>query len=82
MLNKVADNAAFKIVSDIRDIDGIFENEAEISIYRIIQESLNNILKHAAATEVLVSIKPTEQTLLIKISDNGSGFDMKEKSEN
>ena len=81
LLNKIADNSALNINSEIEDVDGLFENEAEISIYRIIQESLNNILKHSEATKVKVSITKTERAVSIKIQDNGKGFDVKAKSE-
>ena len=81
LFNKIADNSALKIISDIEDIDGIFENEAELSIYRIIQESLNNILKHAEATEIKVSLAKTERSVSLKIQDDGKGFAVKAKSE-
>lgn len=74
MLNKIADNFPLKIISAIDDLDELFENEAEISIYRIIQESLNNVVKHAEATEVRVLIERDEQAITIKIKDNGKGF--------
>ena len=81
LLNKIADNSALKIISEIEDVDGIFENEVEISIYRIIQESLNNILKHAEASEIIISIAKTERGISIKIQDDGKGFDVKTNSE-
>lgn len=81
LLNKIADNSELDINAEIEDVDGIFENEAEISIYRIIQESLNNILKHAEASEIKVLISRSERAVSIKIQDNGKGFDAKAKSE-
>ena len=48
----------------------------EIVIYRIVQELLNNIVKHAAATEVLVQIMRHDNNLNITIEDNGKGFDV------
>ena len=48
----------------------------ELSIFRIVQESLNNVWKHAGASEVEVSLKPTSpRMLLISIADNGLGLD-------
>ena len=81
LLNKIADNSALKIVSEIENIDGIFENEAEISVYRIVQECLNNIMKHSSAREVKVKITKTERGVSIKISDDGKGFDRKNQTE-
>jgi signal transduction histidine kinase len=77
LLNKIADHSALKIISEIENIDGIFESDAEISVYRIIQECLNNIMKHSEAREVKVKITKRERRVLIKISDNGVGFDIK-----
>ncbi len=48
---------------------------AEEELYHIIQEALNNSLKHAAATSVMVRLQPTEAGVEAKITDNGIGFD-------
>jgi signal transduction histidine kinase len=49
-------------------------------IYRVVQEQLNNILKHAAATEVRITLKTDEENIYLVIIDNGVGFDMDKKS--
>jgi signal transduction histidine kinase len=51
------------------------EKPAEIIIYRIIQELMNNIMKHAAATEAIVQLIREEGRLSIMVEDNGKGFD-------
>ena len=53
--------------------------ELKISIYRIVQEQLNNILKHAEATEVIISIKQSDANLELMIVDNGKGFEVTKK---
>jgi two-component system, NarL family, sensor kinase len=53
-----------------------FDPQKELIVFRIIQETLNNIIKHAAATEVAISFAYSEKTLAIIISDNGKGFDV------
>jgi signal transduction histidine kinase len=50
-------------------------DEMELIIYRIIQEALNNVLKHAKASKVEVELNFLEQELNIKVMDNGKGFD-------
>ncbi|WP_164972651.1 PAS domain S-box protein [Lacibacter luteus] len=45
------------------------------AIFRIVQEQLNNVLKHAAATEVLISLSLENDDLHLSIADNGKGFD-------
>lgn len=47
-----------------------------INLFRIVQEAINNALKYAKASEISISVKETEKNLIIKISDNGIGFDL------
>ncbi|MEM6345505.1 MAG: PAS domain-containing protein [Bacteroidota bacterium] len=47
----------------------------EISFYRICQEAIQNIIKHAAATEVNIQLTQDEELLQLTIEDNGKGFD-------
>lgn len=57
------------------------ESNSEIIIYRIVQELLNNTIKHAAATEVLVQLVRESERMSITVEDNGKGFDT-QKLEN
>jgi len=58
-------------------IDGIFGRETELNIFRIIQECINNILKHSEASQAEISLHFSGGNLVIEISDNGKGFNMK-----
>ncbi|MDO8734805.1 MAG: sensor histidine kinase, partial [Elusimicrobiota bacterium] len=49
----------------------------EIGLYRVIQEALTNIAKHANATEVDIIFEKTDSEMLLSISDNGKGFETK-----
>lgn len=49
----------------------------KLILFRMVQESLQNIVKHAAASEVTISIRYEDKQLHIVISDNGKGFDFK-----
>ena len=55
-------------------------NEIKINIYRIIQEALINIAKHANSSEVIISFKGLNNSLLLDIFDNGVGFNINKKS--
>lgn len=43
-------------------------------VFRIVQESLQNVAKHADATEVVVEVRPLDDHLLVRVQDNGIGF--------
>ena len=73
MLLKVSD--VVEVVSEIDVIDNLFPKEAEINVYRIIQESLNNIIKHSAAAEAEIKVKKFADEVVITIKDDGRGFD-------
>jgi signal transduction histidine kinase len=67
--------------SRVEDIDSIFDKDCEIHVYRIVQEAINNVLKHSAATEAAVVIKrrtnnPLTSSVSIAVRDNGRGFDV------
>jgi len=49
--------------------------EIEEGLYRIAQETLNNVLKHAQAHKVIVALRQDEQTIRLEVSDDGIGFD-------
>ena len=51
------------------------DNNLKISIYRIIQEQLTNILKHANASLIDIELKREEKIIILTIGDNGKGFD-------
>src|SRR5262249_35020090 len=51
--------------------------DVEIQLYRVAQEALNNVAKHAGATSVSVSLERTDSTVVLTISDDGRGFNLK-----
>ncbi|TPE49204.1 histidine kinase [Maribrevibacterium harenarium] len=55
--------------------------EIEITLYRLTQECLSNIEKHADATKVDIQLYQKEDTLYFECQDNGKGFDPKDKQE-
>ncbi|WNH12791.1 ATP-binding protein [Thalassobellus suaedae] len=57
------------------DFNERLESLVEINIYRITQEAINNAIKYADSTHILVSLSHSEKMLSIVIDDNGKGFD-------
>jgi signal transduction histidine kinase/ligand-binding sensor domain-containing protein len=74
IFTRFSDSSGTHFSVEIDPIDGLFSKEDEISIYRIVQESINNIVKHAYATEAQLVIRREAQTLRLHIQDNGKGF--------
>ena len=54
----------------------------EIMLYRIVQELLNNVIKHAQATLVIVQFNQEADRLTVTVEDNGHGFNVQEVDEN
>ena len=59
----------------ISDNEILLSVEKETEIYYIVEEALNNILKHANAKSVLVKLKQRKESIFLEIVDNGCGFD-------
>ncbi len=55
--------------------DAVLTDEMNIQLYRIVQEALNNAIRHAQATEIKLSLTGFEEYISFYISDNGQGFD-------
>jgi ligand-binding sensor domain-containing protein/signal transduction histidine kinase len=74
MLKKVSESAGLDISIALDPIDGIFFKASEINLFRVVQESVNNIVKHSGATEAAVTIRNRLPFVHIEIADNGKGF--------
>jgi signal transduction histidine kinase len=75
MLRRASSDAT-EFSYEIDSIDGAFAEDSEINVYRIVQESVNNIIKHANAKLAKIRIQRRERAVEISIEDNGKGFDM------
>ena len=75
---RVSENCPIVFASHVDEIDGMFDKESEINIYRIVQEGINNVVKHSGATEAAVVVKMEPGGLSISIRDNGRGFESDE----
>lgn len=53
----------------------------KLNVFRIVQEQLNNIIKHARAEKVLIALSQNRKSILLSISDDGEGFDTSKKQE-
>ena len=65
-----------KVIYQSHGLENIGTNQTvNVTIYRVIQELLNNIVKHASATTAIVEINKEGQKIVITVDDDGKGFD-------
>jgi two-component system sensor histidine kinase UhpB len=59
---------------EVRGMESRLPREIELALYRVGQEALSNVHRHAAATEVALRIVRTEEQVMLEVRDNGRGF--------
>ena len=80
LMNNTIDQTEFRFIHNFEN-HRMDNQQIEITLYRIIQEAINNIIKHADASCVDIQLKNYEDIILLTIEDNGVGFDVKDVSE-
>jgi signal transduction histidine kinase len=78
LIDNFSKNYPANITCDIADIDHLFSHEPQIRIYRILQEALTNIVKHAQAKNVSLAIKKEGVRISFALEDDGRGFDVEQ----
>ncbi|WP_353777645.1 ATP-binding protein [Winogradskyella sp. 3972H.M.0a.05] len=76
LVDELDNNSDILFTLDMQNVDDLISKEASIHLYRIIQESLNNILKHSKAKAVSIDIERKGEQIMTKIEDNGQGFNV------
>jgi signal transduction histidine kinase len=72
---------SIKVSLNMEDIDHFFSQETRINPYRLLQETLTNISKHAQARNVSIVVKRTKKYVVFRVKDDGKGFDLDRVSE-
>ncbi len=68
------------IKNELKIDEDIIEHKLKLAIYRIAQEQLNNILKHAKANTINVDLMQVNDKIILSIKDDGVGFDISQKA--
>lgn len=63
------------VTSDIAEIDHFFPRNQWITIYRVVQETITNIGKHAQARNIAIVIRHDDDKVIFSVEDDGKGFD-------
>lgn len=75
-LDRVSAVTGLNIEFSAKDMDSRLEIETEIACFRVIQEAVNNVIRHAKADKIEVCVERNKDCLYISIADNGCGFDV------
>jgi len=78
MAEKVSTSNKIKLDVIDHGLDNRLENSLELTLFRIIQELITNVVKHANATEATIHITNHEDAINIMVEDNGKGFNPKQ----
>jgi signal transduction histidine kinase/ligand-binding sensor domain-containing protein len=75
LADKVSRASGIRVTSDLALLDGRLSADRQIAAFRVIQEALNNVIKHSGATAVAIMMQIDPEGVRIGMHDNGRGFD-------
>ncbi|MCW3089703.1 MAG: domain S-box protein [Ferruginibacter sp.] len=76
MITQIEQADDLRFIREWKGIDEtLLSEKLSLSVYRIVQEQINNIFKHAKATKVIIGLTQNKEILRLRIKDNGIGFD-------
>lgn len=81
LVEKISSHKGVKVMFIAHDFENRLTEQTEISIYRIILELINNVVKHAGATKATVQLVKYPAYINITVEDNGKGFDARRPVE-
>ena len=81
MIEQLRESSPTVLSSELENIDGLLDPELEMHLFRVIQEGLSNITRHAGAQRAIVEMKREGAELRVSLFDDGRGFDT-DKLEN
>lgn len=82
MIDKMDAESEMFFTYHIEDIDDLVNEKTALNIYRIVQESINNAVKHSNASESYISIEKKKKFIDIQVVDNGEGFRLDKNKTN
>jgi two-component system sensor histidine kinase UhpB len=75
LVQQVSESAAINFDRRFENVDDLFPGEQATMVYRILQEALNNLVKHSCATAGSVTLQRDLHCVRLRVQDNGRGFD-------
>jgi two-component system, sensor histidine kinase ChiS len=74
IISRISASSQLNIHDDLDDVNNLFPKQEEINVFRIVQESVNNIIKHSRATSATITVKRNGDQVILTVSDNGIGL--------
>jgi signal transduction histidine kinase len=74
LLQRAEAASGIRFIAALDNLSEVLPKDAELNLYRIVQECVTNIIKHSQATEAAVTIRRLGGRLRVTVSDNGKGF--------
>jgi PAS domain S-box-containing protein len=80
-LNDLFDNIRISNILDVEfypeiDVEALINPNHKLTLYRLVQEQINNIIKHASASKVIIELFHEQGLIQLIVKDNGQGFDL------
>ncbi len=75
LVDRVVQSTEIRIEAHIEALDDALDPDAAMHLYRIVQEALNNLIKHSGATQASVNVERDIQCVRFRLADNGAGFE-------
>lgn len=81
-VSQLQKTGTYDIVFEVRGNYDYMQDERELILFRIMQEAINNIIRHAKANQIIIILSCSEDHLEMYIHDNGNGFNLSGISKN
>ena len=81
MVTEVSEATGIHMETQCDEVRGLLSPDVEIGLYRMLQEALNNVVKHSDASEVYVTLKLGAGSVILTVSDDGRGFEPERLAE-
>jgi signal transduction histidine kinase len=78
-IHKISQHTGLRFDLKIKDVPDEIPPEISMCLFRVMQESIHNIVKHANATDVRIKLSGTSKGIGLSVTDNGTGFDATDK---
>lgn len=78
MIREVSQSSQIHFERRVENVDGVFKGDAATNVYRIVQEALNNMIRHSKAHQAAVTVERDVHSVRLRIADDGIGFDTRQ----